>query len=353
MTLAPVFRSGKLFQILEQEEIVGRFSGAMERLYAGVRSVHADLPLVIDQDFLLAAEGPETLAEDPAYAAEFLRTYFFLILFSSVFEHMGLDKKRLSFYAELSYSIMGTIAAADNLFDSEAKVLLPLKPVKGSVFGSILQLMCFERLAMRAAQRAAREGIIDEKRWEAAHRNLLSTMATIGKLEGTEEAGFDRVFEPDEMVTKVHMVRGGLLFSLVTVAPAALEDDSCQEALNEVGEAFIKLGTAFQLVDDITDFEFDLTRKSHNILLSQIHHRGTEAEKKLLGEMLAGREPRPGEVETGFSVSARAVLEVAEKLTIQSFEALERHGFWFPSSLAGVVVRGIVADKGVSRMEQL
>lgn len=353
MTLAPVFRSGKLFDILESQGIVGKFEVAMERMYGGVGRVHGDLTSVIDASFLQYPDVPARLADDREFAAEFLRTYFFLILFSSVFEEMGIERRRLDFYAELSYCIMGTIAAADNLFDSEAKAFLPLKPVSGATFGSILQLMCFERLTMRSAQRAIDEGVIEASAWAEAHRGLLSSMATIGKLEGVEESGFDSIMEPEEMVRRVHMVRGGMLFGLVTVAPLAIEDPKFRVGLHEVGEALQKLGTAFQLVDDITDIEFDITRRSHNILVAEVHHRGTQGEKALLASLLAGRTPAPGEVDSGFAGSAKRVIEVAERLTLESLTALEKNGFWFPSSLASVVVLGIVADHGAARMESI
>lgn len=353
MTLAPVFRSGKLFEILRREGVIEKFGVPAERMYGGVRRVHADLGNVIDRDFIMNVSRPETLAEDLSYAAEFLRAYFFLILFSAVFEHLKVDRKRLDFYAELSYCIMGTIAAADNLFDRESKVLLPLKPVEGSVFGSILQLMCFERLTMNVAGRAIEKSELDGARWRTAHRNLLTAMATIGKLEGVEEAGLNHIMEPEEMVRRVHMVRGGMLFGLVTVAPLAIEEPEAEEGLKSVEEAFVKLGTAFQLVDDVTDFEFDLTRKSHNILAAEAHHRGSAEEKALLAEYLRGRTPAPGEVEEKFAGSASRVLETAGQLAYESFAILEKNGFWFPKSLAPTVVRGIVADQGTARMERL
>lgn len=353
MTLAPVFRSGKLFGILEHEGIISRFDDAMERMYAGVRAVELDLPGVLDEDFIELRKMPARLKDDPAQSAEFLRAYFFLILFSSVFENMGVDRRRLPFYAELSYCIMGTIAAADNLFDREAKVMLPLKPVKGSTFGSILQLMCFERLSMRAGRRAVEAGLVTASAWDAAQKGLISSMATIGKLEGGEEAGFDRIMEPDEMVRRVHMVRGGMLFGLVTVAPLAIEEPALAGPLAEVNEALIKLGTAFQLVDDITDFEFDLTRRSHNIMVAQIHHRGTDEEKALLANLLNGQSVDPERFKDGFLQSGRKVMELAETLTQESLSALERNGFWFPSALAPIVVQGIVADHGAARMEEI
>jgi hypothetical protein len=49
-------------------------------------------------------------------------------------------------------------------------------------------------------------------------------MARIGKLEGSEEGGVDEIPTPDEMVERVHRVRGGALFALAFVPPAVLEE---------------------------------------------------------------------------------------------------------------------------------
>ena len=106
-------------------------------------------------------------------------------------------------------------------------------------------------------------------------------------------------------------------------------------------------------MDDLTDFEFDLTRRSHNILVAQIHHKGSAEEKALLGKLLDGAEPAPGTVESDFHASAKAVLHLAEQLASRSLATLEELGFWFPARLAPVVVQGIVADHGSARMEAL
>ncbi len=353
MTLAPVFRSGELFELLEQKGLSGRFDEAVERMFQGVGCIHRDLVNVIDAEFIEELNAPPTLADDPKEAAQFLRKYFFLILFSAVFDHIGIEKKRLALYAELSYCIMGTIGAADNLFDSEGKRFLPLKEVKGSVYASILQLMCFERLSMRAGARSVEAGELKPGVWDEALKRLLSAMATIGKLEGDEEEGCDEILTPDAMVEGVHAIRGGMLFALATIAPAIIEGDDTVVKLGQVQGAFQKLGTAFQLVDDITDFEFDLKRKSHNIMVAEVFHNGTDVERAALKRLMDEPEAAGSEVEDVFAASARRALETARRLTVESLEELEQLGFWFPTELADIVIKGIVADHGTERMESL
>ena len=72
---------------------------------------------------------------------------------------------------------------------------------------------------------------------------------------------------------------GGALFALAFVAPGVLEKGDVKRKLADAETAIAQLGTAFQIVDDLTDFEFDVRRKSHNLLVSQIHHLGTQAER--------------------------------------------------------------------------
>jgi hypothetical protein len=106
-------------------------------------------------------------------------------------------------------------------------------------------------------------------------------------------------------------------------------------------------------VDDLTDFEFDLTRRSHNLLVSQIHHHGTEAEKACLTGLWNGQPATPGLVEGLFADSARAVLELARAEARASLTALAELGFWFPPHLADEVVHAIVGLDGVARMDRL
>jgi len=84
-------------------------------------------------------------------------------------------------------------------------------------------------------------------------------------------------------------------------------------------------------VDDLTDFEFDLTRGSHNLLVSQITHRGSADERsrlKTLGASTAGDDRRVTEL---FAESARAVVRMGESEAKAALEELRALGFWFPA----------------------
>lgn len=354
MTLSPVFRSPDAVRLLEERGLWRRLAPDIQAQADAVRTLYADLHEVLGSRF--RGQEPHLPTGDEALRPEglhFVQEYFFLILFRSVFSSMGVSPERLRLYAEVNFCVKGTITAADNLFDDQDKSLLPLAPLQGARFRSILQIMAFERLLRRALERGRHAGLLDGARRDAVLRGLLDRMAAIGALEGSEEGGVDDVPTPDAMVESVHRVRGGALFALAFVAPSILEEGGVASKMREAEEAIARLGTAFQIVDDLTDFEFDLGRRSHNLVVAQVVHHGTPDERAALARLQAGEPVPPGAVETLFRASARAVLERAHEEGRASFRGLAALGHWMDPSLAEPVVQAIVGLDGVARMDVL
>ena len=354
MTLSPVFRSASAVRLLAERGVWERLAPDMEAQADAVRRVYRDLETIIDESFRTEPPHVPSAAEVTTPAGlRFLQEYFFLILFRSIFRALGVPDARLQAYTELNFCIKGTITAADNLFDDQAKSLLPLADHAGSRFMSILQLMSFERLLRAVLDRRVDEGVIDGALRQDIQRALMDRMAAIGVLEGSEEGGVHGIPRPDEMMESVHRVRGGSLFALAFAAPSVLESGALAERMATAERAIARLGTAFQIVDDLTDFEFDVGRRSHNLLVAQIHHAGTAEERAALGPLWEGGAVREGVVESSFQRSARAVLERAYDEARAAFEALAVLGHWFDPTLSEEVVHAIVGLEGVSRMQSL
>jgi len=351
MTLSPVFRSDEAVQILRTAGVWSRLDPAARGQAEAISRVKQDLPQILDAKYVDTAR----LVEDPdeTIGIEFVQEFFFLILFRSVLQTVGVTTADLRLCCELNFCIKGTITAADNLFDDQDKALLPLKLGQGSRFRSILQLLAFERLVSRALERGVNAGSISTASADQFQKELLSRMAAIGSLEGSEEGGVEGVMEPDQMIEQVHRVRGGALFELAFIAPRLLATSVDPVLLARAQSAISKLGTAFQIVDDLTDFEFDFNRGSHNLLVSQITHRGSAEERKrltTLGDAVAGG----GDVVTElFAQSARAVVERGEDEAKSALGELRSLGFWFPTELSHELVRAIVGLDGVDRMRTL
>ena len=341
MTLSPVFRSQRAVSLLAEKGVWDRLAPDMEAQAEAVRGIYRDFDGIIGEAFRTAPPHVPTADEVATPAGlHFLQEYFFLILFRSIFKSLGVPEDRLQAYTELNFCIKGTITAADNLFDDQAKSLLPLADHAGPRFMSILQLMSFERLLRNVLDRAVVAGVVAGGECAAIQRALLDRMAEIGVLEGSEEGGVDGVPSPDAMVEAVHRVRGGSLFALAFAAPSVLETGDRGKTMARAETAIARLGTAFQIVDDLTDFEFDVGRRS------------PEEQAAFRPMWESGTVPE-GVVEEVFAASARAVLERAYEEARGAFTSLEQLGHWFDPELADEVVHAIVGLEGVSRMESL
>ncbi len=351
MTLSPVFRSAEAVEVLRSEGIWGSLDEAARGQFAAVERVRSDLEAVIAERFVRTdPTDARTLAALPL---EFVQEFFFLILFRSVLGHVGLTGPAQDACSEINFCIKGTITAADNLFDDQDKSLLPLETGGGARFGSILQLLTFERLLGRALERAIAAGILSPEAAAGVERELLSRMAAIGELEGSEEGGVDEVPAPTDMIESVHRVRGGALFELAFVTPRRAAAAPDPAVLDRAEAAISRLGTAFQIVDDLTDFEFDLRRGSHNLLVSEIHHHGTSDMRDALAECRSQGVVPANAVETSFLEPARAVLDRGRAEARQALDELHAIGFWFPPRLSGELVHAIVGLDGVTRMRAL
>ena len=351
MTLSPVFRSDEAVQILRTAGVWSRLDPAARGQAEAIATVKQDLPNILEAKYIdidrLASDAEERIG------IEFVQEFFFLILFRSVLQTVGVATADLRLCCELNFCIKGTITAADNLFDDQDKALLPLTLGRGSRFRSIFQLLSFERLTSRALERGVSAGSISAASAAQFQKELLSRMAAIGSLEGSEEGGVEGVMEPDLMIEQVHRVRGGALFELAFIAPRLLKTAVDPDLLARAQRAISKLGTAFQIVDDLTDFEFDLTRGSHNLLVSQITHRGSAEERSRLSAMDGVAAPAGDVVTELFAESARAVVERGEDEARRALEELRALGFWFPTELSHELVRAIVGLDGVDRMRTL
>jgi hypothetical protein len=350
LTLSPVFRSVEATRLLQSDGIWGRLErSARAQAQANARVIN-DLPNALDATCLDVDALPLPAADGPV-DVEFVQQFFFLILFHSVLETVGVDEAGLTLCAELNFCIKGTITSADNLFDDQDKSLIAIRAA-GSRFRSIVQLILFERAAARALERGIGAGTIASRSAVECQRDLLTSMTAIGALEGSEEAGVDQILAPEQMLDSVHRVRGGALFELAFIAPRMLTQPVDARKLASARAAVAQLGTAFQVVDDLIDFEFDVARGRHNLLVSQIVHHGTADERAQLSAIRARGE------EVGVDVgavaeSAAAVIERGRREARAALQALESIGFWFPARLSDRLLNALVGDAGVQRISSI
>src|SRR5262245_62001054 len=115
MTLSPVFRSAEAVRALGAAGVWRELEPAARGQLEALANVKRDLPAVLDAAYIEGG-GDATIA-GPDVEFEFVQEFFFLILFRSVLQTLGLSAADLRFCSELNFCIKGTITASDNLFD--------------------------------------------------------------------------------------------------------------------------------------------------------------------------------------------------------------------------------------------
>lgn len=333
MTLSPIFRSKESIGFLKKRGYIDKFQHALD-IQKKARDAVSNLVYAHYDKPFHGSIKKDTIA--------IFEEDFFLILFIELCRNGG--SENVDWYAKFNYCIRGRITAADNLFDDEDKKTLPFNnKIKGKL-RTILELITYEHLFHYLGKE-----IPD---YDAIKRAFDNKMVEIGMLEGSEEGGVNEIIVPEEMVKMVHRVRGGALFELGMIAPSILEPEK-NEYWENIKKAIHDLGTAFQIVDDVTDFEFDLKRKSNNLLLSEIYHNGTSEEKEILMRYLNSGSNNKKLVEANFVESANRVVQHAYRIAREGFVRLKKIGFWYDPAHTEQFVNAILGDSGTSRLKKI
>lgn len=341
MTLSPLFRSKLAIRFLLEEK------GYFEQLREGLEQqkkteayICKTLENLVPEDQLLTNQKDDLT---------FLQDNFFLILFNSSLKNWGISSEKIDFYSRLNYCLRSEVIAADNIGDGEDKQALPIKRFEGSAFNSLYQLINAVNISSILMQESP---LVSNENQRKILKDLNRLYYAIGSLEGSEEGGISDILPPEEMIEKVHHFRGGQLFQLQFSAVRVLEQGYSDvfSKVETTEKGFHHLGTAFQIVDDITDFEFDLKRKSNNLVQSIIHHRGTKEEKKKLNEITVSNQIPADTFENYFQSSGQRALDYAIRYTQESFETLQSIGFWVDPADAPFFVAAIAGEIGEARL---
>jgi len=334
MTLAPVFRSRKGIEFLLKNHYIEKMQDSIKAQKQTISRMQNLMPEIIDDAFL--GKNTAKILDD----VSFVQSNFFPLMFHSIYNTLGIEKENSNFYNDINFCVKGIVIAGDNIFDNEEKTLIPLSLGKGKRFRAIMQLLCFQRLLEITLEEAEKKGVISDFQKKEIHKEIITRLAEIGTLEGSEEEGIKQIMSPKESIEKVHKIRGGKLFSLAFIAPMILEGD--KEKITKAAVAVEKLGTSFQIVDDITDIEFDITRRTNNILLAEIASNGRKEERDFIEKLYTGKKFENDILESPLSRSIDSVLTMASQESVEAFSILEEMGFWINPEDSKVLVKAII-----------
>jgi len=289
-------------------------------------------------------DGPTPHRVNPL---KYAQKNFFSILFLSIYRAIGITPERRLLYGCLNHCLRGIVTGADNLLDDEYKEMLPLAfPAEATRFKSVMHILLFDRFLFKLGKEMKEAAILTDV--EQLQDALFAAIVPIGAEEASEEGGIRKILPPAEILSSVHMYKGGKLLCLAFVAPLLLETAS-RITLQKAEQGIYSIGLALQIIDDLTDFYEDIAASNHNYLISSIAHKGTRQEKDTLKKALTAKI-EIGSIEALFPATVKLVMAEAIGEALRGFYLLEESGFWCNQVQAHELIRHLFVLRGVKQL---
>jgi hypothetical protein len=216
-----------------------------------------------------------------------LERNFFSFLFLYSFYRAGLPESRRVLYAATLQCLRGMVTGCDNLLDDEYKITLDSDiPETAHRFRSVMDIMVSDRVLFQILGEACRNHDIGLDQMMAAARASMKTMTLSGLQEATEEGGVHSILSPEDILRTVHHFKTGLLFTCPWDIPRVIEGMD-EEHIAPLLNGLYRIGMGCQIMDDMVDFQSDLSRKHHNYMVSLIYFSPGRDEKHRLRDLLA------------------------------------------------------------------
>jgi len=180
------------------------------------------------------------------------------------------------------------VTGCDNLLDDEYKKTLDTDlPLEARKFRSVLDIMVSDRVLFEILLDYCRSNGLSTDLLMEASRASLTALTRSGAQEASEEAGIDKRLSPEEVLTKIHHVKTGLLFLCPWAIPPIIEGDR-NLAATPITKALYKIGMGCQIMDDMVDLVSDLKKSRHNYVASLIEHGEDKQASRWLRETSQG-----------------------------------------------------------------
>jgi hypothetical protein len=237
-----------------------------------------------------------TLTERPADFLK-LENNFFSALFLYSYHRAGIPRGRRVLYAALNHCLRGMVTGCDNILDDEYKKTLETDlPAGATRFRSIIDIMASDRVMFSILMAAYGSSELSSEQVLKASAASLHALTASGIQESTEERGIQSILTPQDILSKVHHYKTGLLFNCPWGIPAVIEQLN-PETVAPLQEALYRIGIGCQILDDMVDLGRDTRETHHNYVASFIYHVSGQARWRELQEKAAA-EPEGKEKAT-------------------------------------------------------
>jgi geranylgeranyl pyrophosphate synthase len=214
------------------------------------------------------------------------------MLFLYSYHAAGIASRRRPFYVAVNQCLRGMVTGCDNLLDDEYKQTLNTDlPPGGTRFRSVLDIMVSDRVLVNLLLDESMEGELTSEQVRRANAASLQALTASGAQEATEETGVHVILPPQDVLSKVHHYKTGVLFQCPWAVPHVIEE-KIKVNVTKITKALYLIGMGCQILDDLVDLARDISQKRHNYVRSLIVYGDSAEERKLL-ETLSISESAP------------------------------------------------------------
>ncbi|MCF6247652.1 MAG: polyprenyl synthetase family protein [Desulfobacula sp.] len=211
-----------------------------------------------------------------------LENNFFSALFLYSYFRAGISKSKRVLFVAVNQCLRGMVTGCDNILDNEYKKTLDTDlPIKAIKFRSVLDIMVSDRILVAILHRGYRDGEFSFDYILKANAESLHALLQSGVQEASEEEGAGDILKPEDVLSKIHPLKTGILFQAPWALPELIEHQKLK-SISKIKEGLFQIGMGCQVLDDMVDLSMDTQMNRHNYVASLIFHGENLVERKAL-----------------------------------------------------------------------
>jgi len=266
---------------------------------------------------------------------------FFSILLLSILKSAQIPKYRRLKYGLLLQALRTIVTCTDNILDHEQKGAIQLETnLHNPVLDNVLLTLAAQKVLLCASCSLCSEPYGTER----LQKRLLDSLFAVAQGESAASLLPGETYPiPDQIIETVHKKIGGQLLGLALVAPMENESEH-RTALEPMEQGILAIGTALQMLDDITDIVEDWAVGKKNYLASWMMHHPPVISMNALHDILTGDTSA---VALKLGSNRIAAIDQAIAKSLEGFDLLHQGGYPVNHEQALILLRIMFRLRGL------
>jgi len=277
-------------------------------------------------------------------SVKYFETNFFSILFLSIFKAAGISQQNIIHYGVILHALRTIVTCSDNILDNEKKGPVFLNAgLSSTVLDNVMLTLMAHKSLEQSIRMVTESGAVADRIENA----LLDSLCSVAGGESMSNMDrFNGLPMPEEIIEKVHRKIGGELLRLALIAPLQNETE-LQPVLKNMEDGVLLIGTALQMLDDVTDVTEDLLANKANLLASWIVYKSCD-EYWTYDQLNQRAAHDAADFKTLFPNSTAGVVNTAIEKALNGFDMLARGGYPINRSVATALLKLMFSLRGLS-----